>query len=244
MFLAKRTKISLVIFAIMAAFAVLARGTAYFYSITATDVVYMNTVLPVICDYVSRFADVAQMFIGYAVVTYYIVFGGIKKAILPFILSAAASLINYVAVGVLTVIESSAIEILPFVLYLLANYSTEFLRLVIISAIAFVSVKAVRGENRLDIKRFSPFATPFNFVAFLASLIVFFGKAAVELINYTLPFFDYYDDVTAYEVSTIVITYLLIAVIGALGYFIAHLTTNLIARAAGVSAVAHNDTDK
>ena len=233
-FLVNKTKISFVVFAVMAILAVLARGAAYFYSVTATDIVYMNTVLPMICDYVSRFADVAQMFIGYSLVTYYIVLGGIKKAILPFVLTAASSLINYVVVGVLTALESSAIKVLPLTLYLLANYLTEVLRLAIIAAIAFVCAKVVKGENRFDVRRLSPFATPFNVTAFLAAIIVVMGKALIEFFNETLPFIEYFD---SYETWTIVITYVLIAVTGALGYFIAHFTTTLIARAAG----AHND---
>lgn len=233
-FLVNKTKISFVLFAVLAALAILARGAAYFYSVTATDIVYMGTAFPMICDYVSRFADVAQMFIGYSLVTYYVILGGIKNAILPFILTAVSSLINYIVVGVFTVLESSAIEILPLALYLLANYLTEFLRLAIISAIALVSSKVVKGENSLDVKRLSPFATPFNVTAFLAAIIVVMGKALIEFFNETLPFIEYFD---SYETWTIVITYILIAVTGALGYFIAHFTTTLIARASG----AHND---
>lgn len=234
-FLANRIKISLAVFAIMAVLAGLARVSDYFYNITSTDIVYMDTVLPLVLNYVSSLSDVALMFIGYAAVAYYVISGGIRTAVLPFVLSAAAFLVSYLFVGALTLMMSRSVDILPLILYLLANYATECLRLFIVAVIAFVAAKTVRDEKPLAVHKFSPFATPFNITAFFAALIVILGRAAMEFFSYTLPLMEYL------EISTIVTAYLLIIVAGVLGYFFAHLTTTLIARAAGVPAEAHND---
>ena len=60
-----RTKISFIFFLIMAACAVLARVCGYFYSSTATDIVYMETLLPAVLYYLSVIFDILLMFIGY-----------------------------------------------------------------------------------------------------------------------------------------------------------------------------------
>lgn len=242
-FLANRTRISLVAFAIMAVLAVLARVAAYFYSVTATDIVFMHTVIPTLLYYASSLFDVALMFIGYALVSYYIIAGGLRASLLPIIYTAVSVLVNYVMIVIFNMIERPSGDILSTVLYLLANYMTELLRLAVIVLLAIIIVKIRNNAEKrvLKIHGFAPFSNPFNFIAFLSAVIVVLGKAAVEFFNYTLPFFDYFDDITAYEISTVVTTYLLIIVTGALGYFLSHLTTTLIARAAGVPADAHND---
>ncbi len=242
-FLVNRTKISLLTFAIMAALAVLARVSAYFYSVTATDIVYMTTFIPTVFYYASSLFDVAMMFIGYALVSYYIIAGGLRHSVLPIIYAALSILLSYVMIVVFNMIERSSADILSTLVYLLANYAAEIFRLAVIAAIAVI-VKKLRGAAQngdLKIHGFAPFSNQFNFVAFLSAVIVVVGKALVELFNYTLPFFETYSDVTAQEISGIITTYLLIIVTGALGYFLSHLTTTLIARVAGVPADAHND---
>ncbi|MBR5452998.1 MAG: hypothetical protein IKV54_02865 [Clostridia bacterium] len=235
-YLGNRKKILMLSFIVMLIASVAARVFNYLYSNTFTDIMFMNTYLPTALYFISGVFDIVLMFVAFGTVIYYAVTSGVKRSILPLILGAVATLVSYILILALNLIEYGARLNIPVVIkYLGANYLSEILRLIIIWVLSLL-VARISGRRasgfRYAAPGFSPASSAYSFCALISAVIIFTGKALTELMNNTLPFFAEYSGVTGQEIWSMILTYLLILVTSVIGYLTVHLTGMLIFRTA------------
>ena len=239
-----RKKILLLSFIIMLIASVAARVLNYLYSSTYTDIMFMNTYLPTVLYFLSGVFDIVLMFVAFGTVIYYSVTGGVKRSILPLVFGASATLVSYLLILVINLIEYGGRLNLPVVMiFLAANYLSELLRLLVIWAVSLLVAKITEGKNpafRYAPPGLSPATSAYSFCALISAVVILTGKVLTELMNKTLPFFFEYSDITGQEIWSVILSYLLILVTVAVGYLTVHITGVIIFRTA-LLGVKEND---
>lgn len=220
-----------------------AQCCSYLHIVLSADVLYMSSPWPTVCYFLSSAADIAALFIGYGAMIYYLSVHGLRRGAPLFPLAALASLAGYALRYCFILLEYRHVPLNTGALLttLSLNYALECGRLLLVAGAALLFRRLRRRDEAARYASgFSPAASVCNLAALLAALLVALSRAAVELFTITLPFFSEVTDVTGEEIFSIVLTYSFLLISAALGYFIAHLTGLLLARAEG----SHPDEKK
>lgn len=205
-----KSKKSFFILAIVAnvIFVILGRLSAYFYTLTATDISYSEAVY-VLFSYLSEITVNARVVFGFVSVSFALYKFGKPTMYSAAAISFVAGLADYLARFVIDYVMNAITDMIALsAVWLLLNflYESVFLALAVIIAILMHS-KCSAAETSIQRRKYSDTRAVYASVA-----LVLISKIVAELI-YLSDFLSTYTDITGAEISSIVGQFLQIIII-------------------------------